>query len=159
MIPISVTQIEEGSFEAKKGELKKILREVHADIGEHWHQKYLPWHFEPFAKQKYKHRKRSFKYSKRKRKLAAKGVVKKGGTVDNVFSGQTERNLENLAVIRPTARRVTVVMTGPRYITSRMEDEVTAVTPAESRAIANRMVEMMAEKLEEVKTRKVTKAG
>lgn len=107
---------------------RKITKAALTEMGAKWHKEYLPRHFTRNAPAMYGHQKRSEGYLKRKRRAASKaGVrhmgavvrVKYGGMIDNVFSGEMERRVKALAAVRATPTRVTVKMTGPRYMTMR----------------------------------------
>ncbi len=101
----------------------------HDAIGKKWHSDMLDEHFHRGAAEKYGHAKRSSAYLKWKRIKAAKqqklrggGTVQRGGVVDNVYSGEMERTLKRVGVIRAYPNRATVTMTGPRYMTMRVMD-------------------------------------
>lgn len=100
---------------------------AHDAIGKKWHSEMLPSHFHKGAPEKYGHAKRSSSYLKRKRIMAAKqkrlpggGTVQRGGQIDNVYSGDMERSLKRVGVIRAYPSRATVTMSGPRYMTMRV---------------------------------------
>lgn len=100
---------------------------AHSKMGEYWHSELLPKHFHRDAKTKYGHKPRSTKYLARKKGLAASqrqlkqgGTVQRGGEVDNVFTGFMERMLKGVGVVRAYPTRVSVNMTGPRYVTMRV---------------------------------------
>jgi hypothetical protein len=130
---------------ASKRAWQRGMRQAHAEQGEYWHTKILPKHFEPGAGAKYGHKPRSDKYQRRKKKLAAAGKVKYGGMVDNVATGRMETMLKGMGVFRAFPTRVTVYMTGPRYITMRPYEtnqpdkakEITALTAQEISDLEN----------------------
>ena len=111
-------------------EYKKAMLDVHDAIGKKWHADMLPRHFYRGARQQYGHKQRSMAYVEKKKRMAARrqrikgadgqvGFVQRGGEVDNVFTGNLEKMLKRVSVIRAYPSRVTVNMTGPRYVTMR----------------------------------------
>jgi hypothetical protein len=103
---------------------KKAMYSAHEAVGIRWHQKMLPQHFMPDAAQKYGHKKRTPPYLKRKRRMYEKRIktregkyVVGSGNTDNVFTGRMREMLLRKSSIRPYPGRVTVSMTGPRYVT------------------------------------------
>lgn len=106
---------------------KRIMREALHAMAMKWHQEILPKHFTREAPQRYGHQARSSKYLRKKHMAARWGekrgptrvYAKYGGNIDNVFSGELEQRVKALAAIRATATKVTLKMTGPRYMTMR----------------------------------------
>lgn len=80
-----------------------------ADVGRHWHGQMLPKHFEESAFARYKYEPRSPRYVKRKER-------KYGHRRPLVFTGTLMRTVLGAAQIRATSRRVTVRMSGPRWL-------------------------------------------
>jgi hypothetical protein len=102
------------------------MKEAHRVEATEWHERMLPKHFRKGAAARYGHQKRKPEYLKFKRMAAAgkgpyrkRGPVLLDGQVDNVFSGLLMHTLLGFASIRPYPTRVTVRMSGPRYITMR----------------------------------------
>lgn len=93
-----------------------IMRRAHQLMGEHWHQQFLPDHFTPQAKFRYRHQLRTRGYLKRKPSLPD---VIMGGQVDNVVTGYMMEQLKSSKAIRAYPSRVTIKMHGPRYVTMR----------------------------------------
>lgn len=108
-------------------EYNRAKLDVHRAMGIEWHTKMLPQHFMPDAPKKYNHTPRSPAYLKRKRKMyerrwktkSGQYVVGSGNT-DNVFTGAMRDQLMRASTIRPYPRRVTIAMTGPRYVTMKV---------------------------------------
>lgn len=107
---------------------RQITKAALEKLAAKWHKDILPQHFTRAAPQKYRHQPRTAGYLKRKRRAAGRaGVrhmgqivrVKYGGLIDNVFTGELERRVKQLAAIRATPTRVTLKLTGPRYMTMR----------------------------------------
>lgn len=101
--------------------------DCHQAIGKKWHTDMLDKHFHADAPSKYKHAPRSANYLKWKRIKAAKqrrlpggGTVQRGGRIDNVYSGEMEKSLKRVGVIRAYPSRATLTMSGPRYMTMRV---------------------------------------
>lgn len=92
-------------------------KEGFAAVGQEWHAKMLPDHFEAGNWRRYRHEPRTKKYRERKQRLAAKGQVAKRGEVDLVYSGAMEQTMERFATIRPFPTRATVRVQAPRYMT------------------------------------------
>lgn len=131
MVPMQIITIDTAPYEGLKRELPKIMKEAGQEMALDWHRVTLPAAFDPPAKRRHHHRPRSRKYLKRKRALAKKGVVQKGGEADNVFTGITEQSMETLATVRATRGKVTVAMIGPRYITKPVGEEITRLSDSE----------------------------
>lgn len=128
MIHIKITTSDKDFVSVR--EYKKAMVEVHDAMGKKWHADMLPRHFHRGARQQYGHKPRSKGYIEKKRRMAARrqqirgvdgqgGYVQRGGEVDNVFSGNLEKMLKRVSTIRAFPSRVTVNMTGPRYVTMR----------------------------------------
>ena len=96
---------------------KECTREGNRVMALKWHTEMLPDHFTRGAPAKYKHQPRSPVYLKKKRKNK-KALY--GGNVDNVYSGDMERQLKKIATVKPFPDRVTLKMVGPRYMTMRV---------------------------------------
>lgn len=112
----------------------EITRAGHEEEGRHWHQKMLPEHFKPYAKFKYRHRRRTRKYLDRKLKLAQAGKVLEGGQIDNVAKGAMRRAIQSTGVVRAFPSRVSIKMIGPRYMTFRSIADLDEETKKKIRA-------------------------
>jgi len=90
-----------------------------------WQKDFLPRHFTPEAKTRYKNQPRKAKYLKNKerggyRKVNGRRVfIKYGGKVDNVYSGDMETMLKAPGTIQAFPSRSVLKMTGPIYVTMR----------------------------------------
>jgi len=105
----------------------------------YWHRTFAPKHFQPGAAEKYRHKRRTKKYQRTKRILAARGKVRDGGRLDLVHSGLTRRKVLARPYIRAYPKRATLHMATPSYVRMvpnrsnhpHMAKEITAVTPQE----------------------------
>lgn len=119
-------------------QVRAATTEGNAASVEHWHRKYVPFHFEPFAKSKYGYQRRSKKYEQRKQR-------KVGHVKPLVFTGNLERQAESFIDVRASSRRGTGILTRvPKYAykyrtDSRQPnkaDELTSVTEGEINKLA-----------------------
>lgn len=99
--------------------IRDILKGVYYQVALRWQSVYLPRHFKRGNQKRYRLRRRSRRYLKRKRAMATRGVVKKGGRVALVFRGIAERLFSSRHAIRAYPTRATIVMHGPRYVAMR----------------------------------------
>lgn len=99
-----------------RDKFRDICRRAFSHVGNYWYKNFFPNHFTTQAKHKYGHQTRSNKYQQKKERLARRGVVALGGTVDNVFTGRMARELLSGALIRGFPTRATVTMRGPNYM-------------------------------------------
>lgn len=147
---------------------RDILKPMHQDIGDYWHDKIFPRHFKPGAAQKYKHAGRTQGYLEKKEKLARRGVVKRvsGQLQDNVFTGRMRADLQRSRIVRGYPTRTTVTMMGPRYVTMRVHKsnqpdkarELTTVTSDEETELARYGAERMQHYLDNYRSgKRVTK--
>lgn len=134
-VPLQVVTVDTAPFKGMRRQLPRIMKQVNLDMGEFYHEKILPRAFEPSAKYRHRHRRRTARYERRKRRLAQTGRVQKGGEADNVFSGRTEQALVAYASLRATRAAVTIRMPGPRYITARVGREITQLSSGERRQL------------------------
>lgn len=142
--PIGAVVFEKRPFDVTVRNFSKFTKRAFAAGGALWHRRFLKDHFRQDAAQKYKHQPRTEKYLKQKKAKAKKSLgVKRGGTVDNVYSGTLEQSIKGFAVLQAFPKRVTVRMSGPRYLSMRpyktnhpnMGAELTTVTEAENRVV------------------------
>lgn len=97
-----------------------------------WARHMLPKHFDKGANYRYRYQRRKRQYSELKRIMANKGSIVdprtgreerarviKGGTVDIVYGGDTERKAESNQMINVTTKGFTLKMRVPRYIVQR----------------------------------------
>lgn len=91
---------------------RSIAMKVHSIVGDYWHEKILPRHFEAGAATKYAHAPRSEEYLERKQRSGH-------GDVDLVYTGKLRRQLESYALIQGYPSRFSVTMLGPAYISMR----------------------------------------
>ncbi|MCP4571478.1 MAG: hypothetical protein GY838_03935 [bacterium] len=125
-VPIRITTTYEQPPDMSKRFFKKAMRAGHEAMARMWHKLFLPLHFRRNARNRYDHQARKPKYVKKKRffgkagRPAPGGVrVRHGGEVDNVWSGDLERNMREWVTVRAFPTRATATMHGPRYISMR----------------------------------------
>ncbi len=137
---------------------------------QYWHQEFLPFHFTRQATTRYKYQKRKKPYSAIKRRLgmgqgAVDGngvpirgrdaVVRKGGLVDNVRGGNTERMARAGYLLKTSGKRAVLTMMVPRYISMRRRDpskpnmgaEITTIVRNERVPLVKAADEMFQEEL------------
>lgn len=154
--PIRVMMFEERPPEATVRQWRDLLKASHADMGQHWHQKMLPRHFEPGARERYGYKPRTRKYAIRKNRDYTRGKATAASNVDLVYTGFLRRSLSTVATIRAFPTRVTIQMTGPRYVTMRVHNsnqpdkaaEVTAVTRDEADELSALLAEGVTRRLD-----------
>lgn len=111
-------------------EFLEAMYDAHSAMGVEWHTRMLPWHWMPGAAEKYGHAPRSPAYLKRKRLMyerrwrdrTTQKYVQGSGTTDNLYTGLMREQLSRASTIRASRKRVTITMTGPRYITMKTFD-------------------------------------
>lgn len=96
---------------------KQELTKANREMGELWHRRYAPLHFQSSAHEKYGYDNRTERYKRRKRALARSGQAIDGGNRDLVLSGRMKEMLLGSATIRANDTGVTVNMPGPYYMT------------------------------------------
>ena len=167
MIPIKIAVTVEWPFDGSRGGAsirawKRIMTKAHSEQGDYWHSKILPRSFTRSARARRKHKQRTGKYLKFKQAMARRGArlrgggtVQKSGRVDNVFSGEMAQRLQAVGTVRAFPSRVSISMTGPRYITMRpfksnqpdKAAEITSVTSDEASKLARIMEVSIAKQL------------
>lgn len=95
---------------------RDICKRGFSHIANIWYREIFPKHFRVQAKNAYQHQPRTEGYKKKKKRMAARGKVAMGGTVDNVFTGAMMRQLKSGCIIRAFPTRGKVTMTGPDYL-------------------------------------------
>lgn len=140
MIPMIIETTTTGAAALSKRSQATALRETRFAVAKFWRDRLLFFHFRPAAKVKYRHRRRTRRTEKRKKRLAAIGLVKEGGRVDIVHLGTLKRKIVGIKhAIRAFPTRATVKMEGTKYFKINYRPgkvnigrEVTAFTPHES---------------------------
>lgn len=143
---------------------REIMPKAHADQGEHWVHEFLPLHFRPGNAERYGFQPRTTTYLATKRKLARRGKAKEGGLVSLVLTGATRDAITRIVAVRGYPTRATVTMVGPRYVTFRpfrkmgstqpdKVAEITAVTDAEQRELADVLHRQATERLDAFRAR------
>ena len=156
-IPIKITTYYEQPPEVTVRTWRELLRESHADIGDHWVRTMLPGHFERGAREKYGYAARSKGYLARKTNVWRKGKAAPP-FLDLVFSGDMRRVMLSVVSVRGFPSRTTITMVAPNYMTFRPKGnqpdkhaEVTRVTPAQERELSELLNERVTEKLNALK--------
>lgn len=132
-----------------------LLTDSNRKVIEYWHNKVIPRHFETSARYRYHYQKRKPPYVAIKKALArgerviAKGrqlpaeKVVKGGQVDVVRAGSTERKAEAPAPIRSTENKAVVRLKVPRYAGDRRNRTGRPNMGREIKTITNREKQTM----------------
>ena len=107
-------------------EYTRAMSAVHQAVGIEWQSKMLPLHFKKSAQAKYAYKPRTSKYLEwKKKKWKQRRPMKNGqyvegsGETDLVLSGDMRDMMLGPAVIRAFPTRVSINLTGPRYMTMR----------------------------------------
>jgi len=150
--------------DVSKRQWSRIQRASNEDVGNYWHKRFLPRHFEPIAAQRYRHKARSENYIKRKRRMAAQNRARhvQGQIVDNVLTGRMKAAMMRAKVVRGFPSRTTITMVGPRYLTMTFKAgnsqpnkaaELTRVTDDEAQKLAEVKRDSVLRQLEEIPKR------
>jgi hypothetical protein len=126
-------------LDVPRDRFREMTRGAYRDVGEYWVQHYLQGHFDVGAGQKYGYKFRSRAYRDRKDRLRAAGrpFTKGGAPViggseqPNVLTGYMRREMSRNIVIRGFPTRCTVIMYGPKYLTTRFFKKAQPNKPAE----------------------------
>jgi hypothetical protein len=124
------------------------------NTAEMWHRTMLPKHFRASATSEYQYRRRSKKHLRQKRKRV-------GHEIPLVYSGDMKRMLTRRSKVGGTAKRVSVTMSGPRYLymrrkNTRMPDmagEITSTTKAEERKLMSHLDRRVERRIKAIKDR------
>ena len=98
-----------------KRRYRQIIGQTLMQVVKHWHQKYLPFHFEPFATAKYGYIGRGVKYERRKKALAARGVIP-APPAPLVFRGRMRSTMMSGIRVSYSGKQAAGTMTGPPYL-------------------------------------------
>lgn len=126
--------------------INRMTQAANRVTAEYWYQKFLPGHFNAAQKQ-YRLQPRKKPYAAIKKALAegqqVRGIgrerVQRGGVIDIVRSGITERQARSSGITRATPTRAIVYIRVPHYAAMRrkdptqpyLPDEITKVTASE----------------------------
>lgn len=119
--------------------IDNVMRMTYYDMALHWQKEFLPLHFKRGNTRRYNLPRRTKRHRAKKRRMAARGKVKKGGVVALVYTGRAEELFAHRHAIKAYPTRAVINMHGPRYITMRpyksqrhaVGEEVTRTIPAE----------------------------
>jgi hypothetical protein len=148
--------------------IQRLMKEVHAEVGQHWFDRMLKDHWASGAAERYGYQPRSAKYLRQKIRAAKKGKALAGGVVPLLYSGLLRVNITQWAAIHAYSTRVSVVMHGPKYVSMRpkkaghhpnMGEEITATTPAQRRELVEFMRLALTNKLRTLHMPQTTKIG
>lgn len=137
---VSADIVFDGALAVKKSDQRDMLKRQWVVVGELWHTKYRPQHFEESALQRYpeyKPRARGYNQRKRKKLHHARPLVK---------SGRSVQLSEAVSRIAPTINSVTIAMPikainfKPKGSSINMLEEFRAVSPAEDRSFERTIV-------------------
>jgi len=148
MIPFVVRIDEKNSLRLSRRVRREIYTATWRAVADRWQKKWLPRHFARRARTRYNYAPRTEKWKKYKKWAAANSKtvnVKKGGRVDIVFTGLTERQFRRRHAVRAFPTRATISMHGSKYITMRlnrknkkaMGQEIVRHIPEEIRDLAD----------------------
>ncbi len=119
-----------------KRAVNKVMKEIHAEIGELWHGEMLPEHFTPGAADRYRYSPRSQGTKAIKERQHRQGYAR-APNIDLVKSGKT-RELTKTGIVRAWPRRGEVRFFVPHYVKKRgkrlfdLVRELQAITKAET---------------------------
>ena len=133
---------------------RAILREAHERVGAMFLREIQPRHFQPGAASRYGYRRRSEKYLRRKRQLAARGIAIEGGRTDLVLTGLLRRAVTQFGRVRGFPTRATVTAPLPGYVPVRRRtlknpplfEELTRLRIDEARRLRQRLVDHLRRK-------------
>lgn len=124
----------------KWSDFSKVAMQAAADL---WHEKFIWTHFQPSSRYTYRYSRRAPDTIKRKKQRAIKGQVKKGGSVDLVWTGTLERQMLRRGILRIFPTRFVLSKPAGSYITDKprgsrpnMVREITTTVPREQEAMA-----------------------
>lgn len=138
-----------GGYGLSRKAKRLVLTEANRKCVQHWHEYIIPNHFDLHGRFKYQYKPRKRITNKIKTMLASGDTVyfggqkitdkvEKGGRVDLVRTGKTERQAEESAPIRSTPQKGELTMRIPRYILYaqkksriRLAAEITSLTPTD----------------------------
>ena len=129
-----------GPREVLGGFPKAAKAGLHA-AGDYWHDRMLPHHFEPYAGAKYRYKRRTPKYERRKQR-------KLGHAIPLVYTGRLKDWVTRMHRITGTSTRVSVVLTTPFYVQTyrtrpTMPDMGTLAAPMDARRAVKTMTSCM----------------
>jgi len=124
---------------------RSVLKSTMGKMASRWSSKYLALHFKSGNDRRYGYKRRSAATRKRKRQLAARGVVVAGGLVPLLHSGDLQRQvMASRFAVKEFPTRATIKLQGPNYLRIRprsgrpnLAEEITTVIPSERRDLAS----------------------
>jgi len=141
-----------GGPRAVARELRAVVKEELQGVIAYWHRKMLKRHFKVGAVQRYRYRRRTEKYQRRKLRL-------KGHQEPLVWSGETRRMTIRQIRVSGTSKSARGTMSAPRYFwmtgagQPNKPAELTAVTRDEVLELAQVLDQRVTKRLNNLKTR------
>lgn len=124
--------------------VNRITKQLYQEIGDFWHEEFLPRHFLPNARNRYRYKDRTLRWRNRKKRAFERGQAKEPDT-DLVYSGRSRDDLADYKFVRAYPTRFSVNMrVATDYFSMRpyksnhpnMGQETTRVTNKENAEIA-----------------------
>lgn len=146
MLPYLITLRESPPHDIARRDLPKVMRAALKALVNDWRKDYLKEHFKASNRLKYGFQPRGKKYRAIKRKIAKdrNDLVKAGGNIDLIRSGNLRDLMLRPHPIKAFAKRAVMTMVGPSYLTEKprnarrpdMAAEITRVIPGEEQALS-----------------------
>lgn len=172
MILLKAKLTEKRPIDVVRDAWREITRGAYRAVGLHWVKTYLKGHFDVGAGQKYNYQFRGKQYRQRKdRAFAAGRPIQKGGAPviagsdrPNVLTGYMMREMMRNVIVRGFPSRATVIMLGPKYLSTRFHKkrqpdkpaEITKVREDERRDCGRVLERELKERIESYRGTKVT---
>lgn len=153
-IPLHFELTIEKPLDMSKRAWQSALKEAHQAAAELWREEMLPQHFTSYAAGKYGYKPRSQKYLAAKRRAAARGTVRDGGTIPLVYSGAMRDYSLSTGVARGYPTRFTVTIDNPAYVRINPRNPRMPNMMAEQTAV----IQQELDRLAEVVTNKISAA-
>lgn len=162
VVPILVTIFSTDHPDLVKRELREATTAGYRAMGQLWAGPLLEEHFTPQARLKFVHTPRTPAYLRRKRALAAIGIVEDGGEVDIVFSGATRRAAQRAKyAIRASHDKVEIPIVGPNYYPARnrrrinLGRELMTVPPSHEKQLSAAATQGFSRRLAQIRATRV----
>lgn len=146
MLPYLITLRESPPHDIARRHLPKVIRAALKALVNDWRKNMLPGHFKGSNRNKYDFQPRGKKYRAIKRHIAKErnDLVKAGGNIDLIRSGNLRDAMLRPHPIRAFASRAVMEMIGPVYLTEKPRDprrpnmahEITQVLPGEEQELS-----------------------
>ena len=167
MLPYVITLRESPPHDIARRYLPKVTRAALRELVSYWHRNLLKEHFKASNRIRYDFQQRGSKYRAIKRKIAKErgDLVRAGGNVDLIRSGDLRDMMLRPHPIRAFASRAVMEMIGPAYLTEKPRDprrpnmalEITQVIPGEERDLSLRLDDYIVQAIADFKQAKETR--